>query len=319
MSFSLTKLTLGLSLALASPALATDLRISTGGESGTYIQIGKDIKRLVGEHGLQLNVESSQGSVQNLKRLLGYEGRDEGKYYQLAIIQEDVLADLKIAAKGNKTLSDIAGRVKVVLPLYNEEVHIFARKDSEATEMSHLIGTPISAGESLSGTYLTARLLFGLAGIPWDEEQNEPLGKEQGIDSLKSGLVDALFYVAGVPADLPSNYIKPEDELKLLEITNNNIFENTESPYVKVEIKKETYPWLENDVQTAAVRSLLVAFDYKKGENCEAIGKLTGLILENLDYLKEAGHKKWNEVDPKSALDRNDLYECARPAYASYE
>lgn len=305
-----------LSIFVVFPAFATDLRITTGSETGTYIKFGNEIARAVESVGINLTVETSQGSVQNLKRLLGYEGFEDSKYFQLAIIQADVLADLRRAAKGNKTLEEIVGRVKVVLPLYDEEVHIFVREDSSAISMSDIADDEwIAVGKPQSGTYLTARLLYQLAGKEWIVDQLDPLGAKDGVDSLKFGSSGAVFSVAGAPSSFGTEYIKSEDNLRMLNIVQPTVFDFAESPYKRATIPAGTYPWLDEPVETAAVGSLLVAFGYASGENCDAIALLTRTIIDSLDSLRKNGHQKWNQVDPANAAGRRDLYECVRPVY----
>ena len=236
--------TLGLFTAL--PALASDLTITTGGATGTYIQIGQDIQELVLDQGLDVEVAQSRGSVQNLERLLGYEGVGEGKFYQLAIVQEDVLADLRLHAKGNQSLERIVSKIKTVLPLYDEEVHIFVQSDTGITQFEDLRGAVMGVGKPGSGTYMTARFLHRLAGLPWsaDGPLLEQLGGEDGINALKDFNIDALFNVAGAPSKLGAEHVQAGDGIELAAITTPSIFDAEDSPYKRAVLDKREYPWL---------------------------------------------------------------------------
>ena len=79
----------------AASAQNQKIRISTGSSTGTYIKFGQAIRQ-VAPPDIEVTVETSLGSVQNLQRLLATpeEIDDPDGYYQLAIVQEDVLDSL---------------------------------------------------------------------------------------------------------------------------------------------------------------------------------------------------------------------------------
>lgn len=297
----------------SAAAFAADLVITTGGSTGTYIEFGRNIKDVALKAGVDIEVVESFGSVHNLERLLGYEGADEGKFYQLAIVQEDVLADLRNAAEGNQTLERIVDKIQVVLPLYDEEVHIYVRDGEGISDLTDLNDLVIGAGKPGSGTYMTARFLHRLSGLKWQEDLYEQHGGDDGLALLKDFKMDAMFHVVGAPSKMGKENVVPEDSLTLAAITDPVIFETPGSPYRPAVLDSKVYPWLTKPVQTAAVGSVLVAYAYK-GENCELIERVTRAILENLTELKRNGHPKWKNVDPAAAASR-DLYECARRAF----
>lgn len=300
---------------LATAVPAQELTITTGGATGTYIKIGQQIRQIVARRGINLKVAESRGSVHNLQRLLGYEGVDTNDFYHLAIVQEDVLADLRRYAERNEILKSIVDKVRIVMPLYDEEVHIFVKKDGGVREFSDLADRFIAVGSPGSGTFVTARYLHFLAGFPWAAEDDRLLdgGGVSGLEALGSYFTDAVFQVAGAPASLGMEVVKADDGIELAEITNPAIFETEGSPYKRATIKARTYPWLDRPVKTAAVGSILVAFDYR-GDNCEAIGTVFAAIVEGIDELRAQGHPKWREVEPLAAMNRKDMYSCARDA-----
>lgn len=301
---------------LASPLQAADLTVTTGGTEGTYIQFGREIAEVAKQEGVELAVESSRGSIHNLKRLLGYEGVEDRQFFQLAIIQEDVLADLRRYARGNDILEGIVGKVKMVMPLYDEEVHVFVPADSGIDTFSDLRNRMLGVGRPSSGTYMTARFLHLLSGMTWEPQQGfiVDAGGVDGLELLRVNGLDALFQVAGAPAALGSSSVSIDDRLKLVEISDPSIFEAPGSPYKRAVLDERIYPWLDAPVETAAVGSVLVAYDYD-GEHCVNIGKVAKAIVDNLEVLQREGHPKWRQVDPRAALNRpDDLYDCVRDA-----
>lgn len=304
---------------LVSPSVApaADLTITTGGETGTYIQFGNDIANLASQVAdVTVDVAQSQGSVENLKRLLGYDiGSDQANpdFYQLAIIQDDVLSDLRRHASTNEVLADIVSRVKVVMPLYNEEVHLYVRPDAAYENFEDFGEAVIAAGKPGSGSFITTNLLIALAGgISPELDQNSAAG---ALELVRDEFLDVAVHVAGAPSKLGLDEA-PANGLALAEITAPAIFADG-SPYVAVEISPEQYPWLDRPVRTAAVGSILVAYDYPDGSQaCENITKVTKAIVDNIEVLRANGHPKWGQVDPNAAFSRtDDLSPCAERAF----
>src|SRR5690606_40862944 len=101
--------------------------IMTGGTTGTYIRIGKDIAGLGAQCGLTLKVVESAGSLENF---VGVRNR---RNTQFGIVQSDLLEYLKTFEANDPEVQDAVRGVRIMFPLYNEEVHVLAR-----TEISSL-------------------------------------------------------------------------------------------------------------------------------------------------------------------------------------
>ena len=115
------KLTL-IAAALAGWSLAAGAagdRIVTGSERGTYIEIGRDLSRLVAQPaGLSLDVQSSKGSTENVRRLRSEPG------VRLALVQSDVYrAYWDQALAGDAEAAHLVKPLRVVMPLYDEEIY----------------------------------------------------------------------------------------------------------------------------------------------------------------------------------------------------
>jgi len=140
----------------APPTPSMDMGIITGGDKGTYYQFGLNLKRLVAPHGVNLTVVTSKGSVENVFAVYQRPGT------QLGIVQSDVLAFVA-RVETDPVLKRIAKKIKMVFPLYNEEIHILGRKN--ITDFDELADKRVAVGREGSGTYLTARLLFKVAEV----------------------------------------------------------------------------------------------------------------------------------------------------------
>jgi TRAP-type uncharacterized transport system substrate-binding protein len=82
----------------------------TGGEKGTYYQFGLNLKELVKSRDIQLRVDNSTGSIENLFAVY------QLPHTQMGIAQSDVLAFVS-RLQSNLTLKRIANKTKMIFPL----------------------------------------------------------------------------------------------------------------------------------------------------------------------------------------------------------
>jgi uncharacterized protein len=285
-------------IAFATVATAADLGIITGSEKGTYYQFGLNLQTLLGEHGMPLNVFPSKGSIENVMAVYERPG------VPLGIVQSDVLAFV-VRVQTDPTLKRIAKKTRMVFPLYNEEIHILGKKD--LTGFDDLADRRVAIGREGSGTYLTARLLFNVSEVA--PREMVPIDTDEALAALKAGRIDAMFYVAGYPVKLFTENVSETDGLALVPIRNKSITEF----YPEAEIPAGTYKWQAGSVNTVAVKSVLVSFDFRRGD-CERVGKVARLVHDNMPWLTKNGHPKWKSVDLEYQLKGWEQYDCVRKA-----
>src|ERR1700739_944954 len=155
------------SFACAEPA---HYKIVTGPERGTYIQIGQDLSKWVAQPaGIDLEVMSSKGSAENVQRMRFEPG------VKLALVQSDVYqAYVDMANSGNADAGTTIRPLRLIMPLYDEEIYFVVRADSPLKNINEIKDKNISVGLLGSGTAQSGttlyRLMFGQP-IP---EQNAP-------------------------------------------------------------------------------------------------------------------------------------------------
>ncbi len=284
--------------AVNAPLQAQDfsMGIVTGGPTGTYYQFGLNLKQLVQTIGIDLKVANSKGSVENVYAVY------KRPQTQLGIVQSDVLAFVA-QVQTDPVLKRIAKKIKMVFPLYNEEIHLLGRGDMEGFD--DLAGRKVAIGKEGSGTYLTTKLLFEVSEIR--PAEMVALGTERALAALKAGHIDAMFYVAGFPVKLFSENIVVEDGLKLIPILNKSIIDF----YPQAEIPANTYDFQPNAVKTAAVKAVLVSFNFRNA-NCENVGQFAKHLANNIEWLKVNGHSKWQSVDLSYPLKGWEQYDCVK-------
>jgi len=268
----------------------------TGGPTGTYYQFGLNLKQLVEKYGIKLDVANSDGSVENIFAVY------KRPKTQMGIVQSDVLAFVA-KVETDPVLKLIAKKIKMVFPLYNEEVHLVGRSD--IVDFDDLEGKRVAIGQEGSGTYLTAKLLFEVSDIKPSAMMT--IGADEALPLVKTGEIDALFYVAGYPVKLFSDQVMQTDGLALIPIMNKSIVEF----YPKTEIPAETYAWQTAVVKTVAVKSVLVSYDFRMA-NCQNVGRFADILEYNIDWLRENGHPKWKSVDLEYPLKGWEQYDCVK-------
>ncbi len=265
--------------------------VITGDRSGTYIKIGEDIARLANADGLNLNVYESNGSLENIAAVFE---RDE---VHLGLVQSDVLGYLQESQ--NRKLERVAQKIVMMFPLYNEEVHLLAKKD--IASIHDLNNRVVAVGSKGSGTNLTSELLFEITNV-WPRKKHF-LTNQSALDSLNKGEIDALFYVSGYPVPLFKKI--DEERFHLVPLSDND----EAGYYINSVIPKNTYIWQSQAVNTVAVKAVLMTAGFYD-EYCEDIGRLMNVIRNNIHNLKESGHPKWKEVELDYVLNNWDRYGC---------
>ncbi len=288
--------TLAFAIAPVAAALAADLGVITGSEKGTYYQFGLNLQALTKTNGINMSVYPSKGSVENIYAVYQRPG------VQVGIVQSDVLAFVA-RVQTDQTLQRIAKKIKMVFPLYNEEVHLLARKGIGSFD--DLAGKRVAIGREGSGTYLTTRLLFKLSEVA--PREMVTIDTDEALAELKAGRIDAMFFVAGYPVRLLSEGVTATDGLGLVPITNKDIAEF----YPRAAIPANTYTWQPQPVETVAVKAVLVSFDYRRTD-CETVGRFAQVVSTNLEWLTKNGHPKWKSVNLEFPLKGWDQYDCVR-------
>jgi len=274
----------------------TGLTIMTGGLKGTYYQFGLNLQELVRGHGFRLSVVNSKGSVENIYAVY------KRPKTQMGIVQSDVLAFVS-KVHTDPVLKRIAKKIRMIFPLYNEEVHILGR--STLPDFDALANKRVAIGKEGSGTYLTANLFFAVSEVT--PKEMVTIGTDEALAQLKAGQIDAMFYVAGYPVKLFGESVTAADDIKILPIYNKKILDF----YPYGEIPANTYVWQKETVKTAAVKAVLVSYDFRRA-NCEFVGRFSEVLHDRLDWLQENGHPKWKTVDLNYQLKGWEQYDCVK-------
>lgn len=255
------------------------LNIATGGTAGTYYPLGGALAELLNQNikGMNASAQSTGASVANVNML------KDGSV-DIAFIQNDIAY---YAANGTEMFKDnkMEG-IRGIAALYPETIQFVTTADTGIKSINDLKGKKVAVGASGSGAEANARQILAAYGLTYDDINVQYLSFGEAADALKDGNVDVGVVVAGFPTaaiqDLAANKsaaiipIDAEHADKLIK----------QYPYfTKISVPKGTYPGQEAEVDTVAVKCVIVTTDKLSDDLGEQIVKS---IYEHLDRMKAA-------------------------------
>jgi len=257
------------------------LLLLSGVREGSYHQLADDIQDVTSQ---ELNILFSKGSVDNYNQLITRTN------VKMAFMQFDVLIakQMQDYEQGTNHVSNL----RVLLPMGLEEIHLITRSDLKINSLQDLKKKKVAIGTPLQGTFVTATTIKELTKISWN---NIPLSFSQSLTSLLQGTIDAFFFVGAVPVEkLDKLPAQSKTKIKLVPILHSSL----DPVYAKTVIKKSRYKWLDQDVETYAVKSVLVANVFRESEaEQKRTYEILSDIFTHINELKSEGHLAWKQVD----------------------
>lgn len=286
----------GLAPSLAA-AQAVPYKIVTASERGTYIEIGRDLAKFVAPQAqIELEPLPSAGSAENIHRLRYEPG------VKFALVQSDVYqAFINQSNAGDRNAGAIIRPLRVILPLYNEEIYFIVRADSPLNFVHEIRDSKISVGPVRSGTAMSATTLYRLMfERPASDDRLSFLGNEEGLVKLTGDKsVDVVVVVAGQPAKLLVDMkAEARNLIKLLKFDREHpASQAVMKTYFQSTVRAANYPnLLAEDLPGIAVKAYLVTYDFNMGHTKTRLARFARSLCENFGQLQSAGHPKWKEV-----------------------
>jgi TRAP transporter TAXI family solute receptor len=229
-------------------------KIVTASERGTYIVLGRDLAtQIAPDAGFELESLPSAGSAENVRRLRFEPG------VKLAIVQSDVYqAFIDQAVAGNKEAANLIQPLRVILPLYNEEIYFIVHAESPLNFIHEIKDARINAGPVGSGTALTALTLYQAMFHAAPPNTTTYLTNEEALIKLTAKQVDVVAVVGGQPMKLLAD-MKPEAKqlVKLLKFDpSHSVSADVLKTYFPATVRKSSYPnLLSEDIPAVAVKA----------------------------------------------------------------
>ncbi len=166
------------------PAPPDKLVMTTGDEEGGYHGFALRYQEILARHGITLELRTSSGSIENLKRLN----------------DDDSGADIGFVQSGTGDSSSYADLVALG-SVYYEPVWVFYRGRDDSDRLANLRGLRIAIGPPGSGTRRLASQLLEANGALAAPTRLVDLGGAYAAQALMQGKIDAMFTVG--PAEMP--------------------------------------------------------------------------------------------------------------------
>ncbi|UOM36890.1 TAXI family TRAP transporter solute-binding subunit [Acuticoccus sp. I52.16.1] len=281
--------------------------VISGSVGGTYARFAQDMADALDEDGiLRIVAILGRGSQQNLLDLLYLKGVD------VAIVQSDVLA-IASQQQGDVNLGD---KIRYVMKLYNEEVHLLAAEGINTLRDLENDGRPVAFGPSGSGTHMTSVNLFNSLDI---DVQTVNLPNTEAVAGVVSGELAGALFVVGRPANYFSD-IPPSSKVTFLPL---EIDRNLEAlGYISASLTPQDYRGLlDAPIETIAVGAVMAAYNWKPtSSRHDRVKVFVESLVAALPRLQRdsAFHRKWGEVDPRLEVPGWQRLESARAIISGY-
>lgn len=273
----------------AQAAPATFLNVATGSPTGTYSAMFKNIGTVCTQSAY-LKERGTSGSLENIDLLLSNQ-------VSLAFVQSDVLK-----AKQQIDMDARVENIKALLPLHNEEVHLFAKPvvvkknffgKTTVTGIgtfNDLKGKKVAAW---GGSLITAKVLSAKLNVPYTIMSVKD--RDTAFAALKAGQVDAVLAVVGQPATWAKDLSNNDVNLVPIPYTPvlNGIYSQAKLMYENLGA---------GSVPTVAVQSVLATRDFKTADKKKILLDYQKCAISHLVNLQEdeGMHPKWQEVTFKT-------------------
>ena len=260
--------------------------ILSGPEKGSYNRFVNDIVAVLGEkNGISLLNRPTGGSAYNFKALTNPSSADK-----IALIQSDYLNLMKAEDKLNNT--NKTGSLRVLLQLAREEIQIVAKKSSGLKNLKDLDKKKVVIGDEDQGSFATGKIMRDRSKVNWTSYY---AGYDLMLRQISAGSVDAGLIVGSAPVNILD--IDPQvmtDGITMLELDD---FNGWAKYYENDTIYRGEYKWLDKDIPTFGVRTLMIVNESKlSGAEKQTVESIKSGIIQNLDLLRKQGHPKWKEV-----------------------
>jgi TRAP transporter TAXI family solute receptor len=296
-----------------TPAIAAGklITIGTAGEGGVYYPTGGAVCRLIKrgtkEHGINCSVNTTSGSVYNLKSLKSGE-------LDLAIAQTDWIYH---AYKGTSDFrsSGPDKSLRSIFSLHTEAFTVLARGDAGIKDIHDLKHKRIGIGADGSGMLATAEEF--IKAEHWDKASFASVKELKSADlgkALCDGTVDAILVTTGHPngntqettSKCSTRLIAVEGE-EIDKLMRNNPY------YVHVTLPGHMYRGSPSPVNTFGVKATLVTTSHVDEE---IIYQVVKAVFGNLDNFKTL-HPVFSSLD-KSKMVKEGLIVPLHPGALRY-
>lgn len=170
------------------PAPPDRIIMSTGREDGAYYLFAQQYRDILARNGVTLEIRSSAGSVENVKRL-------EAGEVDVAFVQGGT-----VEPRDSKNLVSLGS-------MYYEPLWVFCRENMRVNRLTDLAGKRIAVGEEGSGTRAVALQLLEDNAVSQSPTVLSALSGREAATALVRGDIDAAFLIASARSPAVQNLL----------------------------------------------------------------------------------------------------------------
>ncbi|MDR3139836.1 MAG: TAXI family TRAP transporter solute-binding subunit [Treponema sp.] len=283
---------LSLGMGLYAKGAAQQIRMATGGNTGTYYAFGSAVGQILSNKtGFAVTIQSTGASKANIQLIAAGE-------VELAIVQNDVM---DYAYRG----VDLFNGEKItafttMAALYAEVCQVVANPAAGIRSVEDLKGKNVSVGDAGSGTEFNARQILEAYGITFDDINKQNLSFGASADALRDNKIDAFFCVAGAPTTAIVDLAIGKDII-VLDIDDAHAAQLKQKYpfYTQFPVPAGSYRGQSAAVKTVAVKATFIVSN-KLSE--DTVYQLTKTLLESKAEI-ETAHAKGAELSSAYAVE----------------
>jgi uncharacterized protein len=263
---------------------SSTVAIVTAPVGGAFPAMGSDMARVLDDgDNLRVLPVIGKGSVQNLVDIMRLKNIDMGF----------VVADALEFVKKEYNVPNLEQRVSYVLKLFNNDLHIVARKD--ITTLRDLAGKKIMAERNLG--YFSVRNIFDRLHITANiDSATDDAG---GLQKMLNGEADAWIVSAGKVAPIVRNIKNDDGRFHFVPVPYEPALQ---SVYLPSSLTNAEYPNLVapgEEVDTLAAPVLLMVYNWPVGsDRYNRVAKFVDALFSKMDQLRQPSrHPKWRDTN----------------------
>ncbi|MDR0689654.1 MAG: TAXI family TRAP transporter solute-binding subunit [Spirochaetaceae bacterium] len=268
------------------------IRMATGGNTGTYYAFGSAVGQILTEKtGIPITIQSTGASKANIQLIAAGE-------VELAIVQNDVMdyAYRGVDLFNGEKITDFT----TMAALYAEVCQVVANPAAGITTVADLKGKNVSVGDAGSGTEFNARQILEAYGVSFDDINKQNLSFGASADALRDNKIDAFFCVAGAPTTAIVDLAIGKD-IVVLDIDDAHAAQLRQKYpfYTQFPVPAGSYRGQNAAVKTVAVKATFIVSN-KLSE--DTVYRLTKNLIEGKGDIERA-HAKGSELSSAYAVD----------------
>lgn len=194
-----------------SPAPPRKVSMTTGAADGAYHYFGGKYKAYLKANGIELSLQPSAGSVQNLERL-------QAQNADVGFIQGG-LGVLSLNPNGDEESTPLRSLSVIAY----EPIWVFAQTPAMAKQLNGslqgLTGKRIAVGAEGSGTRKVAKELLAAYGVTAQNSQFEGITGMAATEALLTNKLDAIIQIAAPQASAVKKLLNPGNSATLINLS----------------------------------------------------------------------------------------------------